>query len=90
MKHPKHVEGWDGSLQELAFAVGNMTYDKLSEFLRHLSDDLKRQAEGDRGRNRPKLANALDETANRVEDAQLATDHVWFICKPFMNEEINP
>ena len=69
---------WEYDLQQVERVLG------------HLSDDLKRQAEGDRGRNRPKLANALDETANRVEDVQLAMDHVWFICKPFMNEEINP
>jgi hypothetical protein len=51
MKHPDHVVGWNGSLEELEQVIGNMRYDKVSEFLELLSKDFYKQAKADKKRN---------------------------------------
>ncbi|MEI7620725.1 MAG: hypothetical protein WCJ57_04125, partial [Candidatus Falkowbacteria bacterium] len=58
-KHPSEVAGYDGSLDQLAQAIGNMTYDQVALFLNLLSQDIKRQADADSDRGREKLSKAL-------------------------------
>jgi hypothetical protein len=36
MKHPLEVEGYEGTLEELAEEIGKMRYDKVEEFLERL------------------------------------------------------
>lgn len=48
MKHPRNVEGYNGSLEELAKAIGNMSYDQVAIFLEKLAEDLNNQAEADK------------------------------------------
>ncbi len=47
MKHPKNVQGYAGSIEDLAKAIGNMTYDQTADFIEKLSKDIERQADGD-------------------------------------------
>ncbi|MFT5359692.1 MAG: propanediol dehydratase small subunit [Candidatus Paceibacteria bacterium] len=86
-RHSRTVKGYDGSLEDLAIDVGNMTYDQTAKFIDHLSKDLRRQAEGDRGRGRPRLAQKLDQTANYLEYSKNNMDLAWNLCVPYMHSD---
>ena len=83
-KHPRHVEGFKGSLDELAKSIGNMTYDQTASFIEKLADDIKRQADADLSRGRKKLASELYKTANKLYQAKDRMDLAWKICEPYM------
>lgn len=85
-KHPKHVEGFEGSLDELAKAIGNMNYDKTASFIEKLAADINRQADADLSRGRKKLASELYATANELYQAKNKMDLAWKICKPYMKD----
>lgn len=86
MKHPDKVEKYNGTLEELAKAVGNMKYDKTAEFIERLADELLRQAKGDYEKGRTKLAYRLRKTATRLYNSKKDMDKVWEICEPYMKE----
>ena len=83
-KHPSHVEGYEGTLEELANAVGNMTYDQTATFIENLAEDINRQADADLKRGRIKLANELYNTAEKLYQAKEEMDKAWEICLPYM------
>jgi len=87
MRHPDYTKGYDGTLQELAQAVGNMRYDSIGEFIQYLADDLTRQAEGDRKQGRAQLASKLEQTARELGEAKGSMDKVWKLCAPYMTDE---
>ena len=58
MKHPTNIEGYSGSLEDLAKAIGSMRYDKVYEFLNYLMEDIENQARNDAKKNRLKLSSA--------------------------------
>jgi len=86
MKHPKNVERYPGSLDELAREVGNMHYTSLAEFMQYLADDLKRQAVSDREKTRTKLPAELEAAAEQLYAAKRRIDSAAKICKPHMQE----
>jgi len=80
MKHPDHVEGYKGSLDQLAVAVGKMQPDFGVEFLEALAKDYERQAEADLGRrSRPILAKRLRLTENWLYEAKDCLFKAWEI-----------
>lgn len=85
-KHPQNVKGFEGSLEQLAKSVGNMTYDQTASFIEKLADDIKRQADADFERGRAKLASELYATANELYQAKDRMDLAWKICKPYMKD----
>lgn len=85
-KHPKKIEGFEGSLEELAKAVGNMTYDQTASFIEKLADDIKRQADADFAKGRKKLAYELYATAEKLYEAKDNMKKAWKICEPYMND----
>jgi hypothetical protein len=85
-KHPRNIEGFEGSLDELAKSIGNMTYDQTSSFIEKLADDIKKQADVDLARGRKKLAFELYATANELYQARNRMDLAWKICKPYMKD----
>jgi len=85
-KHPRNVVGFEGSLDELAKSIGNMTYDQTSSFIEKLADDIKRQADADLARGREKLATELYATANELYLARDKMDLAWKICEPYMKD----
>ena len=86
MKHPCHIEGFNGSLEEAVSAVGKMRYDCTAEFLGKLADDIKRQADADKVRGRPQLANLLYETAEQIYFARDKMQKTSELCKQHMEE----
>jgi len=83
-KHPRTVDGYNGSLEKLAEAIGNMTYDTTSVFIEKLADDLIRQGDADLARGRKKLASELYSAAQELYEARDAMDKAWKICEPYM------
>lgn len=83
-KHPRRVEGYDGSLEELACAIGNMDYEQVSWLLEKLSEDFERQAENDRKNGRLKLAKILYEVANDIKEASGSVASASELCRPYM------
>ncbi len=86
MKHPKNVERYPGSLDELARETGNMDYASLAEFLQYLADDLKRQAVSDRKKSRVKLPAELEFAAEQLYAVKRRIDSAAEICKPHVQE----
>lgn len=87
-KHPRNVEGWKGSLEQLAQAVGNMTYDQTANFIKKLADDIKGQADADLARGRKKLASELYSTADKLYEARDEMRRAWKICEPYMKKRL--
>lgn len=86
-QHPDHVVGWNGSLEELAQAIGNMRYDKTAEFIELLARDVFVQSEADGQRNRPILAAQLEDVWDSLKMASGGLRIAWKICEPFMVEK---
>lgn len=85
-KHPRNIEGFEGSLDQLAKSIGNMTYDQTASFIEKLSDDIRRQADADLARGRINLASELYATANELYRARDKMDLAWKICEPYMKD----
>ncbi len=83
-QHPKSVIDYSGSLEDLAKAVGNMTYDQTAVFLQFLADDMSNQAKADIGRGRKKLASRLLNVSGLLVEAKEQMNKAWKICEPFM------
>ena len=86
MPHPRNVEGYEGSLDQLAQSIGNMTYDQVALFIEKLADDMKRQADADKARGRSKLATELYATANELYQARDRMGLAWKVCEPYMKD----
>lgn len=87
MKHPDHVPGWNGTLEELAVAVGSMRYHLVADFVGYLAGEMIRQSTADGKRGRVKLAAALFKTSYNLSAARKSLDTVWKICEPYMTNE---
>ena len=86
MKHPLKVEGFDGSLDDLAKAIGKMRFDSIDDFLRCLAEDLHKQADDDNEAGRIQLANSLYSAALNVYSARDKIAKAWKISKPYMQD----
>ena len=82
--HPPNVPNYEGTLDDLARAIGNMTYDQTASFIEKLALDLKEQADRDKARGRTQLATELYNTANKLYEAKENMEKAWKICKPYM------
>lgn len=87
IKHPRDIEGYEGSLAQLAKDVGNMQYDQTASFIEELADDITRQADADLGRGNSKLADKLYATANKLYEARDEMTKAWKICEPYMTNQ---
>lgn len=83
-KHKKEVEGYNGSIKDLARDVADLHYESLSEFLLELGFCLNEDARADEGRGRPKLASNLKEGAQHITRGHLNIEKAWEISKPYM------
>ena len=87
--HAVAVERYPGTLADLATEVGRLRYDAGAHFLRALAAELAREAEGDRGRGRPKLAARLDALSADVAKAAHDLTAIWRLCKPHAAHELD-
>lgn len=85
-KHFKNVKGFQGSLEQLAKSIGDMTYDQTALLIEKLADDIKRQSGLDSAKGRQKLAKELYSTANKLYEARDKMKLAWKICEPYMKD----
>ena len=76
IKHAKEID-YPGGIKKLADDLSNLTYDTLEEFLKNLSEKIKKDGQADKKRGRNKLAKQLNYAAKYIGNA-------WKICEPFM------
>jgi hypothetical protein len=88
--HPTTVEGFDGTMEELAEKVARLRYDSLRDFLRLLSHEVRTDAEKDSLAGRRKLGNSLFRIMLSLKRAEEATEEAWRISSPYMEETIAP
>lgn len=86
MKHPAQVDGFDGSLADLARKLSDLRYDALAEFLRALATRIAIDSDADANRNRPRLAEELSQSAEAIAAAAGAIARAWRICAPHMQQ----
>lgn len=86
MKHLLTVEGFEGTLDDLARVIGNMRYDKAKEFIELLADDFKKQADSDKSKGKVRLANQMYQVVEKLYEARDNMEKVWEICKPYMEK----
>jgi hypothetical protein len=84
MKHPLKIEGF--TLEDLAREIGNLRYDKLADFIQHLSEDIENQADKDKGAGKIKLANELYSAALRLNRVKERVYEAWIISEPYMRD----
>jgi hypothetical protein len=84
--HPGTVEGWNGSLHELAMAIGNMRYDTQADFIQLLTEEFERQSRADHDSGRNQLSARLDHVAAHLDWARVDLMMAWRICEPFMED----
>ena len=82
--HPTIVDGYDGSLRELASVIGDLQYDALADFLMHLSAKINYDSEKDSLRGRYKLASKLSSCTEGLNIAEVQIRDAWGICKNHM------
>ncbi len=87
-EHPTEVEGFDGSLQELAQRVCRMRYDSVAAFFFYCAEELLRQANADQSRGRTGLSVLLNRAWGIVHSAQLQLERAFFLCAPHMSQEL--
>lgn len=87
-RHPTTVEGFNGTIEELARRVCRMRYDKVADFFREVASELDRQKLADRKRGRPQLANALFHTSSEASTLEERFRQIFDLCKPYMQDEL--
>jgi len=86
MKHPSTVEGYPGSLQDLARAIVKMRYDKVEEFGKEFYEALWQEARHDADLNHPQLSRVLVEAARSMEEVNFHIGRAWKLSEPHMRE----
>jgi hypothetical protein len=86
-KHKRNVEGFDGSLEDLAEKLGDLHYEALAEFLDYFSKKIERDAQADEDRGRMKLSGSLLMASDELMHAQIYINNAWKISKPYMDKD---
>lgn len=81
-RHPTTVDGWNGSLEELAQRIHRMRYDQVESFYRSVVTELQRQAKGDLARGRVQLSAKLEDAACLARQLEVKFVEIWEICEP--------
>lgn len=82
MKHKEYIKNYE-HLGDLADEIGNLRYDKLSDFLYYLSLKLKNDSVKDKEKNKNKLSDVLLKSSKDLYNASDNISLAWKICKPF-------
>lgn len=86
--HPVRVDGYDGSLEDLARTVCRMRYDAVADFFGYCAKELLRQANADMGRSRKKLATLLTSAWGIAVVLHRVMHRAFELCAPHMKEEL--
>jgi hypothetical protein len=87
-KHPTSVEGFDGSLKQLAREICRLRYDKLAELLYYLGEEFVAEANIESKRDRVHLSALLVRTWGIVRALQVHVENVFRFSAPHMKNEL--
>lgn len=87
-KHPTSVEGFDGSLEELAERVCRMRYDRTAEFFACCAEELRHQSNQDLKVGRTQLAILLTQAWGIANVLRAQFEKLFSLCKPHMQGEL--
>lgn len=87
-KHPTSVEGYSGSLKDLARDIRRMRYDAVEELLGYLSIEFQEEGARDKTKKKPLLAEKLEGLAKMLQGARRNAEDIWSLCKPYMKNEL--
>ena len=71
---------------QLAEKMKDLYYDSLAGLLEELASGIDDDAEADRGRGRPRLASALEESAAHLRRASESLQQAWAYCEPHVDK----
>lgn len=81
----KHkVPEYLSDLEKVATDIGDMPYDKVVEFLRHLQIKIQKDADNDGKGGRQRLSILLGRAAFKISILQDHFNKIWELCKPYM------
>ena len=86
MEHKDYIEGYEGSLEDLANAVKDLKYSSLGDFLGYLENGIRKDADADSDRERPQLARRLYRTSESLGEAQHFINMAENTCKLYVSE----
>lgn len=84
MKHPDHIVGFNGTIEEAAKAVEQMRYEKTVDFLYALENAFGDRCYEDLLAGKKKLATHLADTVYFLSQARQELIEAWVICEPHM------
>ena len=87
-KHPPSVEGYSGSLKDLARDIRRMRYDAVEELLGYLSIEFQEEGARDKTKKKPLLAEKLEGLAKMLQRARGDAEDIWSLCKPYIKNEL--
>lgn len=79
--HKNYCDNYNGTLTELANAVGAMTHAARSEFFGAMADYVEKQYTADMARGRVKYAEKLNNIAALLKQIKNMEQEAWDICK---------
>ncbi|MDR1337828.1 MAG: hypothetical protein LBJ73_02245 [Rickettsiales bacterium] len=79
--HKNYCENYDGTLDELAINIGEMTHQARAELFKSLADYVSNQQNDDLKRGRIKYARILKEIATMLESIVESESRAWDICQ---------
>jgi len=82
--HKDELDGYEGSSEDLAEAIGDLKYDALANFLALLAAKIQKDGGKDRSRGRVQLASSLEKSAQHLLAAKSNRDIAWKISAPYM------
>lgn len=82
-RHKTCISGYNDT-EQLAEEIGNLHYKSLCEFVYHLRQKLKKDANKDRSGGRLQLADALSDASESLSSVEYNIEKAWDISRPFM------
>lgn len=84
--HPTEINGC--TVAEIATKTGKLRYDKLSDFLHELANEMARQAVNDREKGRNKLAHDAEELIQTLNEASECAHVLFEKYKKYLEHEL--
>ena len=86
-KHKRHIERYDGDMQQLVNDIGDLHYEALESFFDLLTEKIKEDSWKDKQAGRELLGKGLYELALSISKSAQITERIYEICAPHMGEE---
>jgi hypothetical protein len=86
MRHSLTVDGFDGTLKELATEIANLRYDSMAKLLSYILFDLERQSSNDKIIGRSKLSDIINKSCLHISQAIGCVQEAWVLSEPRIKE----